>query len=149
MKSFLLISVLLFLFSLSCGFGDERRMRMAIDGTEVSDFGLKIALTEEGVGVYNAFLSSKGTNFVLQWKVNDNNPENWAGMRFRANRFKIERGDFNLNFDDADVGILITITDATGSTVSGQFSGSVGIGAGSHSVSDGTFRAPVTFWKGR
>ncbi|RKZ29934.1 hypothetical protein DRQ36_07150 [bacterium] len=138
--------IVLVLLFLACGLGDNNTIRLSVDGEEITEYGAKISLSQEGAGIYSAYLMSRGDRVVLAWKVRDKDPIKWVGKRFRGFRFKVKEPTVKVNFDDSEVGILVEISDASGRTVSGRFSGNVGVGAGSHRISNGTFRAPVYFW---
>ena len=137
------IAALLFI---SCGLSDGNTIRMTIDSEEISESGVKISLSHGDSGAYYVYLTSRYDKIVLAWDVRDKNPAKWVGKRFRAHRFRVKETPISINFDGSDVGILIEITDVSGKVVSGRFSGGVGVGAGSHRISNGTFRAPVYFW---
>jgi len=135
------------LLALSCNFGDMRAIRMSLDGDEISAGGAQIAISQVGAESYNVFLHTKRPEIQITWEAKGRDFENWRGEKFRVKKFRAVRPDGTISFEGADVGVIIDITDIEGAFVTGRFSGWVGIGAGSHRVSNGTFRAPASFWR--
>ncbi len=147
MRKFISVAVIVSILSmLSCDFGDSRRIRMSIDGREFSADNAKIAISNEGADEYYVLLHTKKPLIKIVWMVQQKDVGRWHGMKYRARKFKAEYSDGKVVFEGSDVGVIIEITDVSGDFVSGKFSGPVGVGAGSHLVSNGTFRAPAVYW---
>jgi len=129
----------------ACDFGDSRTIRMTVDGNEITAGNARIAISREG-DQYYVLLVTKKPVVKIVWKTRFKDVDRWRGMKYRADKFKVEYSGKNLHFEEPDVGVIIEITDVSGDFVSGKFSGPIGVGGGSHRVDNGTFRAPAEFW---
>lgn len=132
---------------MACDLGESNVVRVAVDGGEFSESRAKISLSEKGGGIYKAYLMSKAERIVVGWDVRNKDPAKWVGNRYRAHRMRVDEPSVKFSFENDNVGVIVEITDVEGRVVSGRFSGYAGVGAGSHQISNGTFRAPVIFWK--
>ncbi|MCK5833016.1 hypothetical protein KAH81_05015 [bacterium] len=135
------------LLSMACNFGDTRNIRMTVDGDEISAENAQIAISQIGSESFYVLLATKRPEIKIVWETRFKDIERWRGMKIRAKKFRAVYSNNNVSFEEPDLGIIVEITDVDGTFVSGKISGSVGVGAGTHRVSNGTFRAPASFWK--
>jgi len=140
-------SVIALLFAASCDFGDMRSICMTIDGEVYTAENARIAVSQIGSESFHIFLSTKRPEVRIAWEADSKDPESWRGKIFRVKNLAASFDKLRLSHADSDVGMIIEITDIDGPFVSGKFSGWVGVGAGTHQISNGSFRAPATFWK--
>jgi len=145
-KIILVFFSLIFVTLSSCDFNSGRTLRMTIDNECIAESGTRISLSREASKSYYACLMSSDEDVVLGWRVNNRDPEKWESERYKAIRFRAKSNKCKLSFETDDVAIIVEVTDVTGKFVSGRFSGRVGIGPGTHRISEGTFRAPVEYW---
>ncbi len=116
-------------------------MSLVLDGEIIRADGALLELSPVDSEIFRACLTCGEDAIILEWNVPGKNPKSWIGNRFRGGSFAF--GDHDIKAGGDKVGILIEITDVKGRFVSGRFSGKVGVGDGTHSISNGTFRAPV------
>ncbi|HDR90987.1 MAG TPA: hypothetical protein ENN75_01935 [candidate division Zixibacteria bacterium] len=142
MRTLSVILTLLCLLAASCGLSDRYEIAFDHSNGTVKTRGAKISLAEEG-NQYTATLTDRVSSVRLSWTVEDKNPVKWQGERFRGTHIKINNAPFSCEFRHGMVEILIEITDVTGRTVSGKFSGNIGIGESARTIDNGVFRAYV------
>jgi hypothetical protein len=144
MRAFLAIIALSSLLTLSCGLVDRYEIAFDVDGRTLNAAGATICLQKVD-DVFVASLTDRASTMKLEWTVPEKTPSKWHGGRFRGTLIEVNTPPVFHEFQENMVGILIEITDVTGRTVSGKFSGQVGLGEGSIQIDNGVFRAYVEF----
>lgn len=142
MRALAVILILLYLLTAACGLPD--RYEIAFDHSDgtIKTSGAKICLTEAG-NEYIATLTDRISSIKMSWEVEDKNLAKWQGERFRGTHIKVNNAPFSCEFHGGMVEILIEITDVNGRSVSGRFSGNIGIGESARNIDNGVFRAYV------
>lgn len=130
------------LLTLSCGLVDRYEIAFDVDGRTLKAAGAGICLEKAEEG-FVASLTDRASTVKLEWTVSEKNPSKWRGGRFRGTLIEVNTPPVFHEFQENMVGILVEITDVTGRTVSGKFSGQIGLGENSVQIDNGVFRAYV------
>ncbi len=136
-----IISIFFILVS-SCTLSNRYEIQFDCDNSTIETGGATIAVVETGNNM-TARMSNRDGNVILTWNLDGISPGDWAGERFRGTHIEIKRQQYNWEYSGNKVGILIEVTDVTGRTVSGKFSGLVGFGDNAHKIDNGVFRAYI------
>ena len=136
-----IISIFFTLVS-SCTLSNRHEIQFDCDGSTIKTGGATIEVVETGNNM-TARMSNRDGDVILAWNMNGKSPGDWAGERFRGTHIEIKCQQYNCEYSDNKVGILIEVTDVTGRTVSGKFSGLVGFGDNAHKIDNGVFRAYI------
>ena len=145
LRAFLLASIILLVSG--CGGEGLERVRLSVDGERIAFSRVAGSISALESGGYIVTLAAPGDEFFLSWRAESPNPSAWIGERCRVERIHVDTESAEISGKLPGVGIIVEVTDATAKTVSGRFSGSVGVGAGSHDIDDGTFCVSLIYRK--
>jgi len=143
MRVFSITTALLLLLVAACNLGERYEVRFDFDGGTLRSSGAQIMLCRASQDEFTAMLIDRDGTFAMSWMVDDDDPSRWRGKRYRGTGYKTGFDLAKCDFAGEKVGILIEITDVNGRTVSGRFSGNVGLGDETYAIDNGSFRAPV------
>lgn len=140
MRLALAITSLFLLLSISCVLSNRYEIQFDCDGQTIETGGATLVIEQKDDGLFARMTDRDGT-VKLAWAVDESSPYKWPGERFRGNHIRIDNPTIDCEYHSNKVGILVEITDVTGRTVSGKFSGQLGFGDNARNIDNGVFRA--------